>query len=97
MSASPVPQTALPPAAAESGAIVVDEEEAPAAQTGSPSDFLKHVVGEHVVVRLNSGVDYRGTRGYGVRAGRRGLTLFAGVLSCLDGFVLSRGVVRRAC
>ncbi|ORY74778.1 hypothetical protein BCR35DRAFT_251175, partial [Leucosporidium creatinivorum] len=27
---------------------------------GSPSDFLKQVVGEHVVVRLNSGVDYRG-------------------------------------
>lgn len=59
MSASPVSQAALPTAAAD--AIVVDEEEAPAAQTGSPSDFLKHVVGEHVVVRLNSGVDYRGT------------------------------------
>lgn len=56
MSASPVSQAALPTAAAD--AIVVDEEEAPA---GSPSDFLKHVVGEHVVVRLNSGVDYRGT------------------------------------
>lgn len=29
-------------------------------QTGSPSDFLKAVVGEAVIVRLNSGVDYRG-------------------------------------
>lgn len=37
------------------------EEEAPVAETsGSPADFLKHVVGESVVVRLNSGVDYRG-------------------------------------
>ena len=32
----------------------------PEAATGSPSDFLKQVVGEQVVVRLNSGVDYRG-------------------------------------
>lgn len=36
------------------------EQEEPQAATGSPSDFLKQVVGEHVVVRLNSGVDYRG-------------------------------------
>lgn len=28
--------------------------------TGSPSDFLKAVVGERVQIRLNSGVDYRG-------------------------------------
>ncbi|MBW0512742.1 hypothetical protein O181_052457 [Austropuccinia psidii MF-1] len=27
---------------------------------GSPSDFLKQVVGQQVVVKLNSGVDYRG-------------------------------------
>ncbi|KAH9824846.1 hypothetical protein DFH28DRAFT_7583 [Melampsora americana] len=27
---------------------------------GTPSDFLKQVVGHEVVVRLNSGVDYRG-------------------------------------
>jgi hypothetical protein len=30
------------------------------APSGSPSDFLKQVVGQQVVVRLNSGVDYRG-------------------------------------
>lgn len=39
--------------------------DAPAAEpevvSGSPSDFLKTVVGEQVVVRLNSGVDYRGS------------------------------------
>jgi len=27
---------------------------------GSPTDFLKQVVGRQVIVRLNSGVDYRG-------------------------------------
>lgn len=30
------------------------------AATGSPSDFLKTVVGQRVMVRLVSGVDYRG-------------------------------------
>ncbi|PFH45468.1 hypothetical protein AMATHDRAFT_119618, partial [Amanita thiersii Skay4041] len=33
---------------------------APAAPTGSPTDFLKNVVGKKVVVRLSSGVDYQG-------------------------------------
>lgn len=32
----------------------------PTGSTGSPSDFLRNVVGQKVVVRLNSGVDYRG-------------------------------------
>ncbi|KAJ3485330.1 hypothetical protein NLI96_g5045 [Meripilus lineatus] len=32
----------------------------PPAQSGSPTDFLKGVVGKRVVVRLTSGVDYRG-------------------------------------
>ncbi|CAE6437926.1 unnamed protein product [Rhizoctonia solani] len=32
----------------------------PAAASGSPTDFLKNVVGKRVVVRLTSGVDYRG-------------------------------------
>lgn len=40
------------------------EVEVPASTTGgaagTPSDFLKGVVGHQVVVRLNSGVDYRG-------------------------------------
>lgn len=36
---------------------------AAAAQTqssGSPSDFLRNVVGQRVILRLNSGVDYTG-------------------------------------
>ncbi|KAJ8592285.1 Sm-like ribonucleoprotein [Rhizopogon salebrosus TDB-379] len=32
----------------------------PAAISGSPTDFLKGVVGKRVIVRLTSGVDYRG-------------------------------------
>jgi len=32
----------------------------PVAVSGSPTDFLKGVVGKRVVVRLTSGVDYRG-------------------------------------
>ncbi|KAJ6482072.1 hypothetical protein C8R47DRAFT_982041 [Mycena vitilis] len=32
----------------------------PVTHTGSPTDFLKGVVGKHVIVRLTSGVDYRG-------------------------------------
>ena len=32
----------------------------PPVTTGSPTDFLKNVVGKRVVVRLTSGVDYRG-------------------------------------
>ncbi|KAG9007281.1 U4/U6-U5 snRNP complex subunit lsm6 [Tulasnella sp. JGI-2019a] len=33
---------------------------APQGTSGSPTDFLKAVVGKKVVVRLTSGVDYRG-------------------------------------
>ncbi|KAK7688322.1 U4/U6-U5 snRNP complex subunit lsm6 [Cerrena zonata] len=32
----------------------------PPSTSGSPTDFLKGVVGKRVVVRLTSGVDYRG-------------------------------------
>ncbi|PPQ85025.1 hypothetical protein CVT25_010413 [Psilocybe cyanescens] len=32
----------------------------PVSHTGSPTDFLKGVVGKRVVVRLTSGVDYKG-------------------------------------
>ncbi|RPD56327.1 LSM-domain-containing protein [Lentinus tigrinus ALCF2SS1-6] len=41
-----------PPAAAE--------PPPPPTTSGSPTDFLKGVVGKRVVVRLTSGVDYRG-------------------------------------
>ena len=30
-------------------------------QRQDPSDFLKQIIGRPVVVKLNSGVDYRGT------------------------------------
>ncbi|EST10120.1 Ribonucleoprotein LSM domain protein [Kalmanozyma brasiliensis GHG001] len=30
-------------------------------KAGSPNDFLKSVIGKSVNVRLNSGIDYRGT------------------------------------
>ncbi|KAL1748233.1 hypothetical protein HDZ31DRAFT_29982 [Schizophyllum fasciatum] len=43
---SPPKDAASPPAAAPT--------------TGSPTDFLKGVVGKRVIVRLISGVDYRG-------------------------------------
>ncbi|KAJ1625461.1 U6 snRNA-associated Sm-like protein LSm6 [Pavlovales sp. CCMP2436] len=33
---------------------------ADAPKNGGPSDFLKSVIGRPVVVKLNSGVDYRG-------------------------------------
>jgi U6 snRNA-associated Sm-like protein LSm6 len=33
---------------------------APPKYTGSPTDFLKGVVGKRVIVRLTSGVDYQG-------------------------------------
>jgi hypothetical protein len=33
----------------------------PPALSGSPTDFLKGVVGKRVIVRLTSGVDYHGT------------------------------------
>ena len=32
----------------------------PATTSGSPTDFLKGVVGKRVVVRLTSGIDYHG-------------------------------------
>jgi hypothetical protein len=46
-SPSPPPEDAPPPPPASSS-------------SGSPTDFLKAVVGKRVVVRLVSGVDYRG-------------------------------------
>jgi len=49
---------ATPPPAAESN----EQSPAPASeqQLPGPGAFLKSVVGQRVVVRLNSGVDYRG-------------------------------------
>lgn len=55
------------------------------AQTGiTPSDFLKGIKGKHVVVKLNSGVDYRGQP---TGAPKNFTNNPLGVLSCLDGYM----------
>ena len=59
---------------------------APATTTsGSPTDFLKGVVGKRVIVRLISGVDYQGGSHHGWF--NASLNLDLGVLSCLDGYM----------
>lgn len=59
--------------------------------SGSPTDFLKGVVGKRVVVRLTSGVDYRGMSGPRRRAGMcvhvADEFFVVGILSCLDGYM----------
>jgi U6 snRNA-associated Sm-like protein LSm6 len=61
----------------------------------SPSEFLKSVIGRPVLVRLNTGADYKGERD-GVLLCARTLgvahwspvpTRSAGILVCLDGFM----------
>lgn len=71
-------------------------------QARTPADFLKNIKGKPVVVKLNSGVDYRGARqGTPIstckaRSGclRRPsapasapVCLHAGILACLDGYM----------
>ena len=56
----------------------------------TPSDFLKQIIGKPVVVKLNSGVDYRGkaARGRADCSIVHKRFLFAtGVLACLDGYM----------
>ena len=68
----------------------------------TPSDFLKQIIGRPVVVKLNSGVDYRGNDNvYMYRAqtiqnrwvlvvhevSSLPCSLLAGVLACLDGYM----------
>lgn len=57
----------------------------------NPSAFLKNVLGRPVVVKLNSGVDYRGehlcTPSEAARALTSRLRSGSGVLACLDGFM----------
>jgi len=55
---------------------------------GSPTDFLKGVVGKKVVVRLTSGVDYRGSWSVSsFEKSRANLRDHVGILSCLDGYM----------
>lgn len=60
----------------------------------TPSDFLKQIIGRPVVVKLNSGVDYRGNVvAWSDRRTLRVVTVLticglpAGVLACLDGYM----------
>ena len=51
----------------------------------TPVDFLKSILGKAVVVKLNSGVEYRGTKHNEFR--RVSKSYLAGVLACLDGYM----------
>ena len=55
----------------------------------SPSDFLKQIIGRPVVVKLNSGVDYRGNAHKWVAPDRLTYSIKcnSGVLACLDGYM----------
>src|ERR1700722_3366748 len=57
----------------------------PVLSSGSPTDFLKGVVGKRVIVRLTSGVDYHGRFHFlfGVFYTKHQTC----VLSCLDGYM----------
>lgn len=59
----------------------------PPVTSGSPTDFLKNVVGKRVVVRLTSGVDYRGMCPSNLPRAKVKTKLGSGVLSCLDGYM----------
>ena len=59
-------------------------------QKQAPSEFLKHIIGKPVVVKLNSGVDYRGWADgffFFIRWALIGNLTPAGVLACLDGYM----------
>lgn len=62
---------------------------APPVHVGSPTDFLKGVVGKRVIVRLTSGVDYRGTVSLSIFSHPicSNPSLPTGILSCLDGYM----------
>ena len=54
----------------------------------TPSDFLKLIIGKPVVVKLNSGVDYRGKRAsLSLPAWCASIAQILGVLACLDGYM----------
>lgn len=82
---------------------MADEAEAGSvSQARTPADFLKNIKGKSVIVKLNSGVDYRGAVPQGPQSAiwaRRQLAppwaanehtracLPAGILACLDGYM----------
>lgn len=79
MDDSPPPPEPSPPATAAPAP--------PPVHTGSPTDFLKGVVGKRVIVRLTSGVDYCGTCMGLTTRDRCTDSSCEGVLSCLDGYM----------
>jgi len=48
----------------------------------NPSDFLRAILGKAVVVKLNSGIEYRG-----MDKRKQGPSRNVGVLACLDGYM----------
>jgi U6 snRNA-associated Sm-like protein LSm6 len=74
----PPPDAASPPAAPPASSSL---------GSGSPNEFLKAIVGKEVVVRLLSGVDYRGKTRKSSMQMQIVLIRSAGVLSCLDGYM----------
>ncbi|KAF7150617.1 hypothetical protein RHSIM_Rhsim02G0086900 [Rhododendron simsii] len=58
--------------------------------TKTPADFLKSIRGRPVVVKLNSGVDYRDRLFYGCPMMlflEYFLSIVLGILACLDGYM----------
>lgn len=55
----------------------------------TPSDFLKQIIGRPVVVKLNSGVDYRGTS--------RNMSLFYQLYFCNQGCMFGLKLVETSC
>ena len=65
-----------------------------ASSTNNPSEFLKTILGRPVVVKLNSGVDYRGVRiiklpqnTFNRKRSAHAFLSLSGVLACLDGYM----------
>ncbi len=60
-------------------------------QRQTPSEFLKQIIGKPVVVKLNSGVDYRGILATQLSVFKwapiRTFQCMSGVLACLDGYM----------
>jgi U6 snRNA-associated Sm-like protein LSm6 len=81
-SASPPPPPGAPPPPPPAAAAAP-----PPPPSGSPTEFLKGVVGKKVVVRLTSGVDYRGTPDSVFQKPKSLTHTHIGILSCLDGYM----------
>ena len=56
----------------------------------TPSEFLKNVLGRPVVVKLNSGVDYRGKPPHTRDTSHSGFPLAHGALSCIGRLFVAR-------